>query len=83
MFTSQRGDRWICQNRNCGSEIVVDAPSRVKEKTNPRCCCGSEMTKSYSAPTVKKLDRDEAEAFLQDPELSEEIRLNRSKHSEP
>lgn len=83
MFTSQRGDRWICQNATCEAEIVVVAPSPLKEGTNFRCCCGSDMTKSYSAPTVRKLDPDEAEVFLQNSEISEEIRVNRSKHSEP
>jgi hypothetical protein len=83
MFTSQQGDQWICQNAVCGAEFVVNTPSRVKSGGNPRCCCGSEMTRRYTAPTVRKLHREEAEVFLQDPEMSDEIRTSQHKQSKP
>jgi hypothetical protein len=82
MFTSERGDRWICQNPGCGAEVMVIAPSHLREEANLRCRCGSDMGRTYSAPAVKKLDAVEAEELLQDPGLSEELRVRRAKQSE-
>ncbi len=82
MFTSERGDRWICQNPGCGAEVMVIAPSQLKEESNLRCRCGADMSRSYSAPTVRKLAAIEAEELLQDPALSEKLRVNRAKQSE-
>jgi hypothetical protein len=82
MFTSERGDRWICQNPGCGAEVMVIAPSQLKEEANLRCRCGGDMGRSYSAPTVRKLEAGEAEELLQDPGLSEKLRVSRAKESE-
>lgn len=82
MFTSERGDRWICQNSGCGAEVMVIAPSQLKEESKLRCCCGGDMGRSYSAPTVRKLEDGEAEELLQDPALSEKLRVHRAKQSE-
>jgi hypothetical protein len=81
MFTSERGDRWICQNPRCGAEVMVIAPSQLKEQSNLRCRCGGDMARSYNAPTVRKLEAGEAEELLQDPGLSEKLRVNRAKQS--
>lgn len=82
MFTSERGDRWICQNPGCGAEVMVIAPSHLREEANLRCRCGGDMGRSYSAPAVKKVDAAEAEELLQDAGLSEELRVSRAKQSE-
>ena len=82
MFTTERGDRWICPNPGCGAEVMVIAPSQLNEEANLRCRCGSDMGRSYSAPTVRKLEAGEAEELLQDPGLSEELRVSRAKESE-
>lgn len=82
MFTSERGDRWICQDPGCGAEVMVLAPSQLKAEANLRCCCGGDMGRSYSAPTVRKLKAGEAEELLQDPARSEEFRVSRDKQSE-
>ncbi len=82
MFTSERGDRWICQNPGCGAEVMVISPSQLKEESNLRCRCGGEMGRSYSAPTVRKLEAGEAEELRQDPALSEKLRARRAKQSE-
>lgn len=82
MFTSERGDRWICQNPGCGAEVMVIAPSQLKEESNLRCHCGSDMGRSYSAPTVRKLETGEAEELLHDPGQSEKLRASRAKQSE-
>ena len=82
MFASEQGDRWICQNPACGAEVMVIAPSQLKEESNLRCRCGSDMGRSYSAPTVRKLEAGAAEELLQDPGLSEKLRVSRARRSE-
>jgi hypothetical protein len=79
MFTSEWGDRWICQNPGCGTKVLVIAPSQLKEETTLRCGCGSDMGRDYSAPTVRKLEAGEAEELLQSPGLSEKLRARRAK----
>lgn len=63
MFTMKDGERYICQNRSCRAQVLVVSNS-TEGASNPRCCCGAEMKKPYAKPTVRKLDKDEAEAFL-------------------
>lgn len=82
MFASEQGDRWTCQNPACGAEVMVIAPSQLKEESNLRCRCGSDMGRSYSAPTVRKLEAGAAEELLQDPGLSEKLRVSRARRSE-
>ena len=46
----QKGENWICSNPKCRSEFVVTAASEPEDGVNPRCCCGSKMKKTYTAP---------------------------------
>jgi hypothetical protein len=48
----QKGERWLCQNNACGSEILVVESSRLRNDENPRCACGSIMKKPYVSPEV-------------------------------
>jgi len=43
-----------CQNRDCGCEVTVIKGS-IEGSSRPRCCCGSEMKKSYKAPVLREL----------------------------
>ena len=49
----QKGQRWQCESRYCGSEFQVLAPSEVECGINPRCSCGSMMKRISVAPHVK------------------------------
>jgi hypothetical protein len=49
----QKGQRWQCESRYCGSEFHVVASSEVECGINPRCSCGSKMQKISVAPQVK------------------------------
>ena len=49
----QKGQRWQCESRYCGSEFQVVASSEVECGINPRCTCGSMMQKISVAPQVK------------------------------
>lgn len=49
------GQVYRCQNRQCGAEVKVISGS-VEGGANPRCCCGAEMKKPYTTPTLKRLD---------------------------
>jgi hypothetical protein len=49
----QKGQRWQCESRYCGSEFQVVASSEVECGINPRCSCGSMMQKISVAPQVK------------------------------
>jgi hypothetical protein len=83
VFTSQQGDRWICQNMRCRCEFVVVKPCVVNTGSNARCCCGSEMTRHYIAPSVRKMVESEAESFLQDSKTSPELITDWPKESKP
>lgn len=48
----RKGQRYHCQNPECGSEIEVTKESAVEGASNPRCACGAEMKKAYVKPTV-------------------------------
>jgi hypothetical protein len=48
----QKGERWLCQNDACGSEILVVESSKLRTDENPRCTCGSIMKKPYVRPEV-------------------------------
>ncbi len=50
-----------CTNRACNCEVVVAKDSEIGGKSNPTCCCGSEMKKLYKKPEFRQLS--EAEAF--------------------
>lgn len=85
MIRLEKGSRWICQNADCRSEIVVDKSSGLRSGSNPRCSCGSIMKKPYSTPELKELRRDEAEKLFPEQwaldEMGDEIGLNRAKQS--
>jgi hypothetical protein len=49
----RKGERWLCQNLACQSEILVTASSEVVNGENPRCSCGSPMKKPYVRPEMK------------------------------
>ena len=49
----QKGQRWQCESRYCGSEFQVVASSEVECGINPRCSCGSTMKKIFVTPHVK------------------------------
>jgi hypothetical protein len=49
----QKGQRWQCESRYCGSEFQVVASSEVECGINPRCSCGSMMTRIFIAPQMK------------------------------
>ena len=49
----EKGQRWQCESRYCGSEFQVVASSEVECGINPRCSCGSMMHKISVASQVK------------------------------
>jgi hypothetical protein len=55
--TMNTGQRYRCQNPDCRAEIEVRKDSKEGE-ANPRCCCGAEMKKPYSAPVFKQFGKD-------------------------
>jgi hypothetical protein len=48
----QKGERWRCQNWECGGEILVTISSRTQGGSNPRCSCGEAMKKPYVRPAL-------------------------------
>lgn len=46
----RKGERWVCQNPACGSEVLVVASSEMLEGRNPCCSCGHSMKKLYVKP---------------------------------
>jgi len=49
------GQIYRCQDQHCGCEIKVIKTS-MQANANPRCCCGSEMKKSYTKPSFRTLN---------------------------
>jgi len=48
----RKGQRYICQNPECGCEMEVTKGSFLDPPRNPRCGCGAEMKKAYVKPTI-------------------------------
>jgi len=48
----QKGQRYQCQNPECGAEIEVTKDS-VEGAYPLRCCCGAAMKRPYNKPAVK------------------------------
>jgi hypothetical protein len=48
----QKGQRWQCESRYCGSEFQVLASSQVECGINPRCSCGNMMKRIYVTPEL-------------------------------
>jgi hypothetical protein len=40
-----------CQNKRCGAEIVI-AKESIEGDSTPTCCCGAQMKKPYTKPTL-------------------------------
>jgi len=57
----KKGQVYRCTNRSCNCEVVVSKDSETGGRSNPVCCCGSEMKKIYKKPEFRELS--EAEAF--------------------
>lgn len=51
----QKGQVYLCQNPRCGAELEVERQS-TSGFSNPICCCGSEMTKQYDTPALRKIE---------------------------
>jgi hypothetical protein len=47
----QIGQRWLCQNPECGAEIEVIRDS-MEGKPSVKCCCGAMMKKPYGNPVL-------------------------------
>ena len=52
-----KGQRWICEYRYCGSEILVVEPSHVEEGMHPRCSCGGMMKRKIEAKPQATITR--------------------------
>jgi hypothetical protein len=50
-----QGERWHCMNAACRKERVIEL-MEVRAASNPRCDCGAEMKKAYSAPVFRYLE---------------------------
>jgi hypothetical protein len=55
------GQRYVCVNPLCRSEIEVIYPS-METSANPKCACGAEMKKPYTTPVFRRL-RDQPPEF--------------------
>jgi hypothetical protein len=51
------GQIYRCINIRCLCEVKVIRGS-IEASSNPRCCCGKEMKKPYTAPVLKELTSD-------------------------
>jgi hypothetical protein len=48
----RKGQKYRCQNPDCGCEMEITKGSRLDAARNPRCGCGAEMKKAYVKPTI-------------------------------
>jgi hypothetical protein len=48
----RKGQRFVCQNPECGCEMEVTEAFSQASVSNPRCGCGSEMKKRYVKPSI-------------------------------
>jgi hypothetical protein len=48
----RKGQRFVCQNSECGCELEVIKAPIADSASNPRCACGVEMKKPYIKPSV-------------------------------
>jgi hypothetical protein len=56
-MTMREGERWICSNQNCRSEIEVKAGAGDLAGANPVCSCRSRMKKVYMAPKLRRIQK--------------------------
>ncbi len=52
-----KGQTYRCQNPLCRAEIQITKDS-IEGSSNPRCCCGGEMKKSYVKPIARLVADD-------------------------
>ncbi len=52
----RKGERWLCQNPRCRSEILVTISSRMPAGSKPRCSCGEFMKKAYVRPELSTFE---------------------------
>ena len=52
----RKGERWLCQNPHCRSEILVTTSSRMQGGAKPRCSCGEFMKKAYVRPELSTFE---------------------------
>jgi len=55
------GQVYRCTNRRCNCEVIVSKGSQTEGGSLLRCCCGSQMKKPYTAPSLHEFsgsDRD-------------------------
>lgn len=53
--------RWVCVSKTCQREVEAQIPpgDMAGKLPSPACTCGAEMKRAYTAPTVRRLSRDE------------------------
>jgi hypothetical protein len=49
------GEKWLCSNPNCGTEIVVIKSSRLGATEKPVCGCGNVLQRPFGKPAVGTL----------------------------
>ncbi len=59
MITMRAGQHYRCQNRECRAEVEVSKDS-IEGLSNPICCCGAVMKRTYTKPVLRSLDEDKA-----------------------
>jgi hypothetical protein len=59
MIVMRNGQHYRCQNPECRAEIEVRKDS-IEGLSNPVCCCGAAMKRTYTKPVFRELDKDEA-----------------------
>jgi hypothetical protein len=59
MMMLRKGQRFRCQNKECGAEIEVTKNS-IEGESGVTCCCGGVMKARYSKPVVKTVNMDRA-----------------------
>jgi|GEM_PF-6775409 len=52
--------RYICASKTCRREVETETSNKNGTLFIPRCVCGSEMKKVYSAPVFTRLSEAEA-----------------------
>jgi len=67
-----KGQQFVCQNPQCGCEMVVTKASLIEATSNPRCGCGVEMKKRYVKPAVTTLQMAEGPSFTSSKETSQD-----------
>jgi len=60
MPPTQAGRRYVCVNFPCRCEIELVRPP-FDRGANPRCACGAEMKKPFSAPVLRRIHKQPPE----------------------